>query len=491
MAAGSESLGWGATIRFLQGDGQTAIVNLERGSFLKIRSDAFPVLEEALAHGYDTVAKRLDDSGRAGLLELLRQLREKKYLIEGDDACTPGVPAISLAHYLNTPKIVYYAVSDFCNLTCSFCYAGAKKKTAPYRGDTALSLKIIDRLASLNVVNLIMSGGEPLLREDLFELVEFAKTRNLLVGITTNGTLIDAQQAFRIKASGVDYIQISIESHVEEEHDALRGAGTFRKCLEAVRWLREEGYRPDQIYTTATTTRRNIAALGGYSAFAERLGATPGTSFFQPVGRGHCNKNTLACSPREMLDFLLGKMKDKREVVEGLSPGPSSGQLSEALVPRIINCCGMGQKTLGVREDGTMVPCHLFFSSAEYEIGNILEDDITDKLCFFAHHLPTVDQIEECKDCHVRYFCGNGCWAHAFWANGTILSRNPYCEFYRTYFSAVLWNLGMKDAMTRIYEALEAKISLGSWPSAMAAEILQEPLEFLRGREGGDVGSNQ
>jgi radical SAM protein with 4Fe4S-binding SPASM domain len=304
------------------------------------------------------------------------------------------------------------------------------------------------------VVNLILSGGEPLLREDLFEIVEFAKEKNLFVGIMTNGTLIGTQQASKLKNSGVDYVQISVESPDETEHDALRGRGTFKKCLESIRLLKEQGYRQDQLYITATTTRKNIAGLRQYAEFAERLSVMPGTSFFQPVGRGHCNKVSLACSEREIIDFILCRMKEKKEAMAGAGVDIPVKRVADGLIPRIINCCGMGHKTLGIKENGAVVPCHLFFSGAEYEVGNILDDNITEKLFSFSNSLPTVDEIEECKDCNVRYFCGNGCWAHAYWAYGQIGRRSPYCGFYKKYFSAVLWNLGMEDTMTRIYDEL-------------------------------------
>lgn len=453
----SGGISWGKKVRFLCGNGQTALVNLERGSFLKIRSEDFAVVQDALTNGLPNVTEHLSEQEKVGLSDLLNTLQQKKFLVDNNNECNDNTTSeFNVDQYLSLPKIVYYSVSEFCNLACSFCYADAKSKSVPYLGNTAQSLKIIDRLASLNVVNLILSGGEPLLRQDLFDIVEYAKKKNLFVGITTNGTLIGPQQASKLKNSGVDYVQISIESTVETEHDALRGKGTFKKCLEAVRLLKEQGYRKDQLYITATSTRKNITGLKQYAEFAERLGVMHGTSFFQPVGRGHRNKASLTCSQQDMLDFILCKMKEKKETIASTCADIPANQVADALIPRIINCCGMGQKTLGIKEDGTVVPCHLFFSCTEYELGNILDDNIFDKLFSFANSLPSVDDIEECKDCNVRYFCANGCWAHSYWEYGHIERKSPYCDFYKKLFSAVLWNLGMENAMTRIFDELNS-----------------------------------
>ena len=149
-------------------------------------------------------------------------------------------------------------------------------------------------------------------------------------------------------------------------------------------------------------------------------------------------------------------MKEKKAAIAGVSVDISDKQVDDALIPRIINCCGMGHKTLGVKENGMVVPCHLFFSCAEYELGNVLDDNIMEKLFSFANSLPTVDEIEECKECNVRYFCGNGCWAHVYWAYGHIGRKSPYCDFYKRYFSAVLWNLGKDNSMNRIYDELNS-----------------------------------
>lgn len=115
----------------------------------------------------------------------------------------------------------------------------------------------------------------------------------------------------------------------------------------------------------------------------------------------------------------------------------------------------MGVKTLGVKEDGALVPCHLFFSSEDFALGNVLDDGILERLSAYAEGLPTVDDVEGCRDCEVRYFCGNGCWAHVHAVSGTLHGRNPYCGFYKRYFSAVVWNLGAPDAMERIARELD------------------------------------
>jgi radical SAM protein with 4Fe4S-binding SPASM domain len=425
---------------------------LADGSFVKIRSEAFAAVQEALETG-NFEFERFDEHDHQALSRLLSVLHQKGFLVERegseDERCRDLV-----AQYARTPKIAYYAVSDLCNLACSFCYADAKRKITRFRGDTARSIRIVDALGELNVVNLILSGGEPMMREDLFEIAQCAKQNGMLVGLTTNGTLIGAGEAARLRSAGVDYVQVSLESPDPAEHDALRGRGTHARSLEAIRVLQAQGYCREELYVTATTTRKNLDGLGQLHDFADCIGATAGASFFQPVGRGRRHQASLVCSERQMLDFLVCRMKHKKEALDSGCGDQRADHVADALVPRVINCCGMGLKTLGVKDDGTVVPCHLFFSSREFEIANVLEEGFREKLSAYASGLPTVDDIEECKDCNVRYFCGNGCWAHVQSARGAVDGRNPYCGFYKKYFSAVVWNLGAEGAMNRIYEEL-------------------------------------
>lgn len=279
-------LRWAGLVRFLHGRGQTIVTHLATGAFVKIRAEAHAAVDAALAAGVDPTAHDTAvGAGVDGLPGLLATLRAKGFVVGPGDPEQPGDEPAS-ARYARTPRLAYFAVTDRCNLACSFCYADARRRPGRYTGDTARSLRIVGRLADLGVVNLILSGGEPMLREDLCEIARAGKRRGMLVGLTTNGTLIFEEEAARLRAAGVDYVQVSVESHEASEHDALRGPGTHARCLEALQLLRAQGYQRHQLYVTATTTRRNLAGLQGLHELADRLGATPGTSFFQPVGRG-------------------------------------------------------------------------------------------------------------------------------------------------------------------------------------------------------------
>ncbi len=440
---------WDSNIRFLEKENRVIIVNLGSGEFVKIKREALKYLEKLRETGIEAVLKEIDKTERAKFIKLIEYLKKRQYII------THPTKSQKEIKYTQLPKLAYYEASEKCNLKCGFCYANPKVQSYRYKGNIFLSKQIIDKLSEINVVYLIMSGGEPLLREDLFEIIEHAKKKIRFVSITTNGILIGKEEAEKFKKAEIDYVQVSIESPDENIHDNLRGKGTFKRCLEAIDYLKKAGFEKNQLYITATITKPNFDTLRKFSDFAEKLGVQPGLSFFQPVGRAF-NKNEYTLFRKDLLKLFFERLKTQGGLPEFSDDCLNIPNLkvTNKIVPSLKNYCGMVIKTLGIKEHGDVVPCHLFFSSRDFVIGNILDDDIIKKLISFLNSKPSIDEIEGCNKCDIRYFCGNGCWAHVYWHSKTFKERNPYCNFFYDYFSSIVWNLGEENEAERIYLSL-------------------------------------
>lgn len=445
-----ELLNWNTGVRFLENKEELIIVNLERKKFIKIKGKALPFINKAINHGIKVVLEEINNKEeKEQFFKLISYLEKEKYFMEETLLKEKGL--ISERNiFFNYPKISYYEASEKCNLRCKFCYTNPKVKNEPYFGDLEISKRIIDKLVTLNVVNLIISGGEPLLRKDLFELISYAKDKIKYISLTTNGILLGNEEAKKLKELEVDSVQISIESSDEKIHNYLRGKGTFKKAMNAVRCLKKYGFKKDQLYITATTTKVNIKTLKRFKKFAEDLGVRAGFSFYQPVGRGYKN-DEFALSQEDSYKFLFDLIAERYgDIYIDESLNFKECKLSKKLIPLLKNHCGMVIKMMGVKEFGEVVPCHLFFSDKKMVIGNILEKDISEKLFKFYQSLPTVDEVEGCKDCNVRYFCGNGCWGHVYWRYRTFNHVNPYCNFFQNYYSAIVWNLGKENEAKKV-----------------------------------------
>jgi len=444
-----KDLEWSKNVKFLFRENKVILCNFETKEFVKLRREAFEYIEKAIKSGIGNVIKEINNKEESTkFAKLVDYLTRRYYLATGQRE--------TLKKYSEFPKMAYYEASGKCNLKCQFCYANPKvwKFSKPYRGDTSLSKKIIKKLQEINVIYLIFSGGEPLLREDLFEIIQYSKKFMRFIGITTNGLLLDKDRAKRLIESGVDYVQVSIESCEEKIHDSLRGRGTFKKCIDAIEHLKNAGFSKHQLYITSTITKLNRETMMKFTEFAEELGVQSSFSFFQPVGRAF-KKEEYALTRKDLLGFFYENMKRGAPEIGDACINFPSLKVSNKIVPSLRNHCGMIIKTLGVKEYGDIVPCHLFFSSNDLVIGNILDDEITRKLVDFLNQLPTIDEIGECKTCDIRYFCGNGCWATVYWHHKNFNGKNPYCSIMYDYFSSIIWNLGEENEAQKIYTALQ------------------------------------
>src|SRR3970282_2079673 len=140
------------------------------------------------------------------------------------------------------PVVIWNLVRR-CNLACMHCYSISADIDFPGELDTAEVLRVMDDLKAFGVPALILSGGEPLLRKDIFDIADRAKALGFYTALSTNGTLIDLPLAMRIRDTGFHYLGISLDG-LEATHDKFRRqAGAFAKSLQALRLCRDMGVK--------------------------------------------------------------------------------------------------------------------------------------------------------------------------------------------------------------------------------------------------------
>jgi radical SAM protein with 4Fe4S-binding SPASM domain len=158
-----------------------------------------------------------------------------------DCALTGRTPELSRFEKDLRPVVVWN-VNNQCNMTCAHCYASAVRRRTESRDlGTEESKQIIDRLADWGVRSVIFSGGEPMLREDLFTLLEHAVSRGIVPELATNGVRITKERAIRFRETGVTMVEVGLDGK-PETNDAYRGIhGGFSRALDGLRYLREAG----------------------------------------------------------------------------------------------------------------------------------------------------------------------------------------------------------------------------------------------------------
>lgn len=180
--------------------------------------------------------------------------------------------------------VVVWNVGRRCNLHCVHCYSQSRDQEYPGELNHEEGLRLIDDLAAFGAPVLLFSGGEPLMRPDLFELIARAVGRGMRAVVSTNGTLITPETATRLKDAGLSYVGISLDG-LEEINDRFRGQpGAFRRTLEGVRNCQAAGVK---VGLRFTMTRRNVRDVAGIFDLIRAEGL-PRVCFYHLVyaGRG-------------------------------------------------------------------------------------------------------------------------------------------------------------------------------------------------------------
>ncbi len=183
------------------------------------------------------------------------------------------------------PRLVFWEVTKGCNLRCVHCRATATELASPNDLPTAQALNIIDQIAGFANPILVLSGGEPLYRPDIFQLAKYATDKGLRVALATNGTLVTKEVANKIVDSGVKRVSISLDGANSDTHDTFRGIpGAFDAAIYGFRNLKELGM-PVQI--NMTIARHNAVELPKVLELVRGLGADALHTFLLvPVGCG-------------------------------------------------------------------------------------------------------------------------------------------------------------------------------------------------------------
>ncbi|BAI62460.1 conserved hypothetical protein [Methanocella paludicola SANAE] len=335
---------------------------------------------------------------------------------------------------LSAPRQVFWEVTHACNLRCLHCVTSSGSKDNDEL-DSQEAFALIDRLADMKVFYLIITGGEPFLRPDILELLRHISTKNMMVKVDTNGTLIDDDAVDELLSLRLSSIQVSIDG-IGGSHDRFRGKkGTYKAACGTIERLIKKGI-PTNI--TTTVTRQNLSGLNAVIDLAVRLHCNGITiNPFVPVGRGLDNQG-LKLDGEDYYRLYQTIHTRARELAGIITISTDIGFtfLFEPSLPEMRPAkymgCGVGYDTLSIGAGGTVYPCPFLH---EYPLGNIRDvslEEIWDDASFLKSLRPLHkrDMGGECKNCkHALRKCTGGCRARAYHEYGDLKAPDPACIF--------------------------------------------------------------
>ncbi|MBK3566264.1 mycofactocin radical SAM maturase [Streptomyces sp. MBT62] len=324
---------------------------------------------------------------------------------------------------LDAPICLTWELTYACNLACTHCLSSSGRRD-PRELSTAEAKAVIDELEAMQVFYVNIGGGEPTVRADFWELLDYATAHRVGVKFSTNGVRITPEAARRLAANDYVDVQISLDGATPDVNDAVRGPGAYAMAIKAMEHLSAAGMRNFKL--SVVCTRHNIPQLDEFKALADRYGAQLRLTRLRPSGRGADVWDDLhptAAQQRELYDWLLAHG-------EHVLTGDSFFHLSaygEALPG--LNLCGAGRVVCLIDPVGDVYACP-FAIHDEFLAGNVRAPggftDVWRDSELFAR-LRTPQHGGACASCAFYDTCKGGCMAAKFFTGLPLDGPDPEC----------------------------------------------------------------
>lgn len=324
----------------------------------------------------------------------------------------PAAPS-EMASENFVPRLISWNLTFKCNLRCAHCYLNALEREGKGELNTDEGKMLIDQIVEVSKPILILSGGEPLLRNDIFELVKYGTEKGLRVTIGTNGTLITDDIARQLKLSGVPRIAVSLDSSIPERHDEFRGVkGSWKRTVEGIETCRRNDI---DVQINTTVTQQNYDEIDDIMALAEKLEASKFHLFFLvPTGRGKKVEDVSPVMYEKMIKGVLEKSsKYKLNVRPTCAPQfMRIAKLMKLDVKHWMRGCIAGLSYCRIYPTGEVTPCPYL----PIKLGDIREKRFR-SIWFNSEIFRTLRDFNnlkgKCGICEYRDVCG-GCRARAY-----------------------------------------------------------------------------
>ena len=324
---------------------------------------------------------------------------------------------------LDAPICLTWELTYACNLQCIHCLSSSGQRD-PRELSTAEAKHVLDELRDLQVFYINIGGGEPMVRRDFFELVEYSVGNGLGVKFSTNGAFIDTEKARRLASMDYLDIQISLDGVDAATNDAVRGAGSFDMAMRAMQHLADADFGPFKI--SVVVTRQNVPQLDRFKALADSFGAQLRVTRLRPSGRGVDSWDHLHPTngqQREIYDWLMANG-------EHVLTGDSFFHLNALGDPLPgLNMCGAGRVVCLIDPVGDVYACP-FVIHDEFLAGNVRDPGGFSKVWKHSELFTSLREPQSagaCASCGSFDACQGGCMAAKFFTGLPLDGPDPEC----------------------------------------------------------------
>ncbi len=338
-------------------------------------------------------------------------------------------------------RLVAWEVTRNCNLNCAHCRASAANRSYEGELETSAAFRLMDQIAEIGRPIIILTGGEPLLREDIFELAEYGSSRGLRMVMAPNGTLITKEAAQKMLSSGIQRISVSLDGATKERHDGFRGVeGAFEGALRGINEAKSQGI---EFQVNTTISRYNYDQIPDILRLAEDLGAAALHIFLLvPTGRGKyiLDQAITADEYESTLNWFYDQKKQTRLQLKATCAPHYYRILRQRAreegvkvtwqthgLDAVTRGCLAGTSFCFISNTGIVQPCGFL----DIACGDITKTSFADvwRHSEVFNSLRNFSNLKgKCGICEYKSVCG-GCRARAYEATGDYLAEEPLCSY--------------------------------------------------------------
>lgn len=394
------------------------------------------------------------------------------------------------------PHLISWNLTQRCNLACGHCYLDAVQRKRDAGDELSLPevVRVIDEIAEFAPgAMLVLTGGEPLLRRDLGDIVEHAADMGLMPVIGTNGILLDATRAQHLRERGSAGVGISLDSTAPEFHDRLRGHdGAWQGALAGMRAARAAGLG---VLMQATLFEENRHQLAGFADLAVEVGAMALNFFFLVcTGRGVTQTDLSGQTYEEALSGILALQHARPRLMIRARCAPyarrmlglHAGEVTEGYA-EWSSACLAGRRYLRIGPRGEVTPCPYIPDAS----GSVRWTPLREIWETGADFVRLRDEMPggKCGNCNYRVSCG-GCRARALATTGDLMAEDGKCGYCPSPSvrpeplpdqrpAAVAWSPEARHLLERIPGFVREKVQGSIEQKAVAAGVTSISTEFM------------
>lgn len=410
--------------------------------------------EHTVAELASRLATRFGAPADAALRDTLAFLERLEQIgfIGQSPRLTPPYRGRSSAVRLGRLADLYLFLTNDCNLRCSHCYVSSGDHVPPREMTTEEVFRLVDEARDLGVGRFLITGGEPFMARDIFEIIGYVTAESDLV-LLTNGLFFSDKYLQRLAESrgrGRLSFQVSLDGPTAQLHEAIRGRGTFDKTLGGIRRAIAAGL---ELSVSTAVSERTLDQMADVTRLVASLGVhTQHILWMQEWGRALDHRPELMTPPSRVVKV----MRDCRAVGDELGVTIDNDASLRVRVKgkhgRKTDLCSCGWDSLAVFSDGEVYPCVWLAGAPGMECGSVLEQPLET----IWRQSPVLGQVrdvsvqtrEKCSDCHLKFLCAGGapCSSHfaslATRGKSDLRAAEPYCETFLEVTHDMLWELG-------------------------------------------------